>query len=63
MNFSRKMYLILFFSLDENKFEESCQWCVELVIFKYYEESVGINLLHISKYIGIHNPLLPYTLI
>ena len=42
--YSKKDVFDIFFkSLDENKFEESCQWCVELVISGYYEELGKIN--------------------
>jgi hypothetical protein len=51
-----------FKSLDENKFEESCQWCVELVISGYFEELWERLINYITKYIGIHNPLVPYAL-
>ena len=61
--YSRKDVFDIFFkSLDENKLEESCQWCVEIVISGYYEDLWDRLINYISKYIGVHNPLLPYTL-
>ena len=39
-----------FKALDENKFEESCQWCVELVISGYYDELWERLISYISKY-------------
>ena len=58
----KDVFDIFFKSLDENKFEDSCQWCVELIISGYFEEIWERLIGYISKYIGIHNPLLPYTL-
>jgi hypothetical protein len=58
----KDVFDIFFKSLDENKFEDACQWCVELVISGYFEELWERLIGYISKYIGIHNPLLPYTL-
>ena len=43
----------------ENKLEEACQWCVELVISGYYEELWERIINYVAKYIGILNPLLP----
>ena len=39
-----------FKSLDENKFEASCQWCVELVSSGYFEELWERLIGYISKY-------------
>ena len=61
--YSKKDVFDIFFkSLDENKLEESCQWCIELVLSGYFEELWERIINYISKYIGIHNPLLPYVL-
>ena len=58
----KDVFDVLFKSLDENKFEEACQWSSEIVISGYYEELWERLINYISKYIGIHNPLLPYVL-
>jgi hypothetical protein len=58
----KDVFDVLFKSLDENKFEEACQWCCEVVISGYLEELWERLVNYISKYIGIHNPLLPYVL-
>ena len=58
----KEVFDIFFKSLDENKLEDSCQWCVEIIISGYYEELWERIIAYISKFIGIHNPLLPYTL-
>lgn len=58
----KDVFDIFFKSLDENKLEEACQWCVELVISGYYEELWERIINYMAKYIGILNPLLPYTL-
>ena len=61
--YSKKDVFDIFFkSLDENKLEESCQWCIELILSGYFEELWERIINYISKYIGIHNPLLPYVL-
>lgn len=58
----KDVFDVFFKSLDENKFEESCQWCVEIVISGYFEELWERLINYITKYIGIHNPLVPYVL-
>ena len=58
----KDVFDVLFKSLDENKFEESCQWSCEIVISGYFEELLERIINYISKYIGINNPLLPYVL-
>ena len=58
----KDVFDVFFKSLDENKFEESCQWCVELIISGYFEELWERVINYITKYIGIHNPLVPYVL-
>ena len=58
----KDVFDVLFKSLDENKFEEACQWSTEIVISGYFEELWERTINYISKYIGIHNPLLPYVL-
>ena len=58
----KDVFDVFFKSLDENKFEESCQWCVEIIISGYFEELWERLINYITKYIGIHNPLVPYVL-
>jgi len=56
------VYKALFNAITEFKIEETCNWCIELVVSQQTDKLYEKFILYYAKYININNPKLPERL-